>query len=116
MSRDDRYRLIEEPGQREFVRSEMNRFLVEATERGCESIGCTGISFVLMGVGSWFRELCEIDPAVTAQYFRTLAVIADPKASESTKQKAEARRTRLFKALCGAAGRQIENQNDGDAQ
>lgn len=111
---DDRYRRIEEPGQREFVLGEVNRFLVEATLRGSESIGCTGVSFVLMGIGSWFRELAELDPRNTAQYFRTLAVLADPTTSRAAKLKAEQRRTTLFKALCETAGRELNTPNNGE--
>lgn len=100
----DRYRRLEDPDQRAFVRSEINRFLVDATKAGCESIGCTGVSFVLMGMAYWSEEIVELDPALAARYLRQLALIYDPKSNHQKRTRAELKRRDLFKQICAIAG------------
>lgn len=109
----NRYRLINEPAQADFVREEVRRFLLEATERGCESLQATGVSFVLMGLGVWASELADAEPAWAASYFRALADIYDPSTSQRRKATAEVKRRKAFQALCAAAGA-LPRHHNGD--
>ena len=98
----NRYRLMTDPAQASFVREEVRRHLMIATERGAESLQASGVSFVLMGMSVWAGELSEANPRQASVYLRSLADIYDPNTSAARKRSAEAKRREAFKALCSA--------------
>lgn len=102
---DDRYRNITDPAQRAFVTDEIRRYLLAATERACESLSCTGVSFVLMGVRYWLTELAEIDARQAARYFRALADWIDPDSPPRRVELAVKRQKKAFLALCGGVNK-----------
>lgn len=73
---------------REIIRAH----LMDCTERGARAVGCSGASFVTMGMGVWVAELAELDGRATAALLRALADVMDPAATPSTKRDAETRR------------------------
>lgn len=77
--------------------------LIGATEEGAKAIGCTGASFVILGIGIWTSELAELDGRASAQMLRALADLYDPASNHTKKQHAEKKRraavSRLFAAL-----------------
>ena len=77
--------------------------LMAATSEGAKMVGCTGASFVIMGIGIWAAELCELDRRAVAKMFEALSVIYDPAANDRQKVKAEKSRRaavdKLFAAL-----------------
>lgn len=106
----DRYRPITDPDQARFVHEEIRRHLITATERGTESLNCSGVSFVLMGTRVWLFELAEIDARATADYFRCLAKLVDPRTPPARRKMAEQIRQRQFQHICRKA-----SQPTGDA-
>lgn len=108
-----RYRLMTDPAQAHFVREEVRRLLMVATEQGSESLEASGVSFVLMGMGVWAGELAEADPDLAPVYLRALADIFDPNTSDLRKAKAETKRREAFQAFCSAVGAQSRH-TDGD--
>lgn len=85
------------------LREKAHRHLVEATQNGAQDIGCTGASFVMIGLGIWTSELMELDARATSRLMHALSVFADPDASKTKKAHAERKRAaavnRLFAAL-----------------
>lgn len=73
------------------------------TEEGAKAIGCTGASFVVMGIAIWGAELAELDARAAAQMMRAIGDLYDPASSAAKKAHAEKKRraavTRLFAAL-----------------
>lgn len=78
-------------------------YLLAVTEEGSKALGCTGASFVLIGLGIWIEELSELDRRATAQMLRAIADIHDPGSNDIKKAKAEKKRRhaveRIFAAL-----------------
>lgn len=74
------------------VREIAYRHLLAVTELGAREIGCSGASFVMIGLGIWAAELHELDPKAAAQLLRSLATLYDPKASDNQKRAAEKKR------------------------
>jgi len=66
--------------------------LIVTTEEGSKAIGCTGISFVILGVSLWAGELYGLDPRAASKLFASLGVLFDSTASDGQKRKAEKRR------------------------
>lgn len=77
--------------------------LMAATSEGAKMVGCTGASFVIMGIGIWAAELCELDQRAVSKMFEALAVIYDPSANDRQKIKSEKSRRaavdKIFAAL-----------------
>lgn len=92
-----------DPAAQDAVRSMAHAYLLDVTALGSKAIGCTGVSFVLMGIGIWAAELSELDRKAVAMLFAALSVIYDPSASDAQKMRAERKRrkavNRLFAAL-----------------
>jgi|AntRauTorcE11897_2_1112592.scaffolds.fasta_scaffold54301_2 hypothetical protein len=101
----NRHRQITAPDQVAFVLSELNRILVDATERGCESLSCSGVSFVLLGMREWVWELRELDARLTAEHLRALADCVDPGSSTLKRDSAAKRVRSTFTRLCDGAVR-----------
>ena len=74
------------------VRAIIHAHLIECTDIGARAVGCTGASFVTMGIGIWAAELAELDGRATAILLRALADIMDPKNTPAAKAAAESRR------------------------
>ncbi|SFY20420.1 hypothetical protein SAMN04244548_03066 [Paracoccus pantotrophus] len=74
------------------VRDIVHAHLIECTGLGAKAVGCTGASFVTMGIGIWAAELAELDGKATAILLRALADIMDPKNTPAAKAAAESRR------------------------
>ncbi|RNF35108.1 hypothetical protein A7A09_008855 [Paracoccus methylarcula] len=73
--------------------------MLECTRLGARVAGCTGASFVTLGIGIWAAELAEQDGRATAILLRALADIMDPKNKPAAKAGAEARRQYAVKQL-----------------
>lgn len=73
--------------------------LLECTDLGSRAVGCTGASFVTMGIGIWAAELAELDARATAILLRALADIMDPKSTPGGRAEAENRRQYAVKML-----------------
>lgn len=89
----------EDDGSRKYVRAIILTALLQATERGCQALQCTGVSFVTMGLGHWSEELADIDAAAATKLMRALADIFDPKLSRGQKNAAERARREAVRAL-----------------
>ena len=76
--------------------------LLAVTEEGARSIGCTGASFVIMGMGIWGGELSELHPRAAAQMMRALADIYDPATNPTQKARAEKKRRAAVDKLLAA--------------
>jgi hypothetical protein len=92
-----------DPNAQDSVREIAYRHLLAVTELGAREIGCSGASFVMIGLGIWAAELHDLDPKAAAQLLRSLATLYDPKASDNQKRAAEKKRhaavTRLHAAV-----------------
>ena len=77
--------------------------LMSATEAGSKALGCTGASFVVLGISIWGGELAGLDARAAAQMMRAIGDIYDPATSVARKAHAEKKRraavNRLFAAL-----------------
>lgn len=77
--------------------------LMVATSEGASAVGCTGASFVIMGMGIWATELAELDAKATAQMLRSLGDLYDPASNAGKKRNAEKKRraavNKIFAAL-----------------
>lgn len=77
--------------------------LCSVTEQGAKALGCTGASFVILGIGIWAQEIAELDPKAAAQMLRSIADIYDPAVNDTGKARAERKRraavNRIFNAL-----------------
>lgn len=76
----------------EEIRDTIHSYLMATTTLGAQAVGCTGASFVTMGIGVWAAELAELDPRATGVLLRALADKLDPKATPAAKAAAESRR------------------------
>ena len=76
--------------------------LLAVTEEGAKSIGCTGTSFVILGLGIWAKELAELDSKASAQMLRALADLYDPTMNETGKIRAEKKRRSAVHKLLAA--------------
>jgi hypothetical protein len=77
-------------------------YLLACTEKASEAIGCTGASFVILGVGIWANELAELDARAARQMFDALGDLFDPSASDRKKAHAERRRRAAVNKLLAA--------------
>ncbi|EEX09598.1 hypothetical protein SL1157_1640 [Ruegeria lacuscaerulensis ITI-1157] len=77
-------------------------YLTAATIGGAKAIGCTGASFVIIGISLWLAELDELDPRATSQMLHALSVLHDPKANPTQKARAERRRKAAVDKLFAA--------------
>ncbi|AET73324.1 hypothetical protein EMVG_00038 [Emiliania huxleyi virus PS401] len=77
--------------------------LLAVTEVGAKAVGCTGASFVVMGLGIWAAELAELDARNTSRMLHALADLYDPASNDTKRIKAEKKRRaavlRLFAAV-----------------
>lgn len=77
--------------------------LLKLTEQGAQAMGCTGVSFVLMGMSIWTSELTELDSKAATQLLRSLADLYDPNTNDTGKARAEKKRrsavNRIFAAV-----------------
>lgn len=89
--------------QQDRVRRIAHSHLLSVTEEGARAIGCTGASFVILGLGMWTGELAELDRKAAAQMLRALADLYDPASNDARKIRAEKKRraavTRLLAAV-----------------
>lgn len=76
----------------EEIRHTIHSYLLATTTMGAQAVGCTGASFVTMGIGIWAAELAELDPKATGVLLRALADKVDPKATPAARAAAEGRR------------------------
>tara|TARA_R100001086_G_scaffold239581_1_gene165097 strand:- start:319 stop:666 length:348 start_codon:yes stop_codon:yes gene_type:complete len=83
--------------------------LADATLTGARALGCTGASFVLMGIGIWGRELCELDAKATAQMFRAIGDIYDQASNHTKLLNAEKRRKTAVRKLFAALDLEMAN-------
>lgn len=81
------------------ARSRVHAYLLAATDAGATDIGCTGISFVMIGLGCWASELVELDARAAAELFAALSVICDPHAKPQQKIRAERKRATAVRRL-----------------
>ncbi|OWU80453.1 hypothetical protein ATO1_08900 [Phaeobacter sp. 22II1-1F12B] len=72
------------------------------TEEGAKNIGCTGASFVILGLGIWAEELAELDGKASAQMLRALADLYDPTSNQPKKFNAEKKRRSAVDRLLAA--------------
>lgn len=96
---------IERPDakRQDMVRRVVHGHLMECTEKGSRALGCTGASFVIIGLGIWAAELSELDQKAAAQMLGAMAVLFDPASNDAQKRRAEKKRQvavdRLFASL-----------------
>lgn len=69
------------------------------TQRGCTRLGCSGVSFVTMGMGLWAAELSQLDGSAAAKLMRALAAMFDPDSSAEAKDQAEQDRSDAAREL-----------------
>lgn len=81
------------------VRDIARAHLLAVTETGARAIGCSGASFVMIGMALWAAEMAELDPKATAKLLRSLGTIYDPKSSDNQKRAAEIMRHAAVKQL-----------------
>lgn len=93
--------------QRQAAREVAYSFLLSATENGAKALGCTGASFVIIGLGLWAQELSELDAPALAQMLRSLADIYDPASSDPRKTFAERKRRTAVETLLAAVDMQM---------
>ncbi len=86
----------------DIARATAYRYLRLATEQGSQAIGCTGASFVLMGIGLWALELAELDAKAASRLLSALATIVDPKKNPRQKAHAEEERKKAVRAILAA--------------
>ena len=88
--------------EQERVRNTVHDHLLEITSKGAESIGCTGASFVMMGIGVWAAELAELDQKATAQLLSALGDLYNPASNDGQRRRAEKRRRQAVEKLHAA--------------
>ncbi|WP_422074156.1 hypothetical protein [Tranquillimonas rosea] len=88
--------------------------LQNATQDGATTIGCTGASFVILGLGIWASELVELDPKASARMLRSLADIYDPATNDTKKMHAEKKRRAAVDRILAAVDLDMA-QPDGRA-
>lgn len=76
--------------------------LLAATEAGAKAIGCTGASFVILGIGIWGSELAELDAKAASQMLRSIADLYDPASNHTKKIQAEKKRRAAVNRLLAA--------------
>lgn len=73
----------------DIVRDIVHGHLIECTGHGTRALGCSGASFVTMGMGLWAAELAELDGKASAAFLRSLADIVDPASKPPARIRAE---------------------------
>lgn len=91
-----------DPETQEVQREIAYAHLIECTTQGARSIGCTGASFVILGLRIWAQELAELDGKASAQMLRALADIFDPSSNHKKKLHAEKKRRAAVQRLLAA--------------
>ena len=76
--------------------------LLECTNNGARAIGCTGVSFVLLGLSLWISEIYELDEAAGRKFLVALATLYDSKATPAKKTAAERSRREAVKSILEA--------------
>lgn len=76
--------------------------LLAVTEEGAKAVGCTGASFVILGMAIWGSELAELDAKAAAQMLRSIADIYDPTLNATKKMRAEKKRRAAVDRLLAA--------------
>lgn len=76
--------------------------LLAVTEQGSKAIGCTGASFVILGIGMWGAELAELDAKAAGQMLRAIADLYDPASNQAKKIRAEKKRRAAVAKLLSA--------------
>jgi hypothetical protein len=84
------------------TRELLHAFLLDATSQGCKIVGCTGASFVIMGINVWASELVELDRKAASQMFRAIGDLYDPTANDTKRIRAEKRRRAAVDKLFAA--------------
>ena len=95
--------------QADVIASIAHAHLVECTILGAQALGCTGASFVTMGMGIWATEVAELDGKAAAQFLRALADLMEPGRKPAAKQEAEARRQYAVRRLLAAVDLMMNN-------
>jgi len=98
-----------DPDMQGAIRGRVYEHLLAVTEAGARSIGCTGASFVIMGVGIWGAELSELHPRAAAQMMRALADIYDPATNPTQKARAEKKRCAAVNKLLATVDLHMAN-------
>ncbi|SMO97220.1 hypothetical protein SAMN06265173_13542 [Thalassovita litoralis] len=96
------------------MRRMIHAHLMDATARGSRAAGCTGMSFVMIGMTIWAGELAELDPRSLSKMLDALSVIYDPAANATQKARAEKRRRAAVDKLFAALDLEM-NETQGNA-
>ncbi len=86
-------------GQQALVRKIVHQHLMTCTAAGAQEIGCSGASFVMLGIAEWVSELAYLDPKATSQMLAALSVLYDPRSNEAQKRRAEEKRRSAVRKL-----------------
>lgn len=89
----------EDEAAQEATRQVAHAHLLAVTQEGARAIGCTGASFVILGMGIWGAELAELDPKAAAQMLRSLGDLYDPAVNQTGKIRAEKKRRKAVVRL-----------------
>ncbi|MEM8822061.1 MAG: hypothetical protein AAGF30_00475 [Pseudomonadota bacterium] len=101
------------PDQEQMVRQKVRDALLAATDVACRAIGCTGISFVIMGTQRWAEDLAELDQKAAAKFYRALADIYDPASTDGKRAVAERKRRHAVDRLRLALDVDMQTPTDG---
>ncbi len=96
-------------GTADHLRSIAHDKMLDMTSVGAKAVGCTGASFVFLGLGIWAEELAELDPKAAVQFFSAVAVLIDPNANHAKKLRAEKKRAAAVKSLFAAVDLDMAN-------
>ncbi len=91
------------PEQQRSIMAQAHEVMFMATKMGISTIGCSGVSFIAIGISAWIAELSELDSEATSDMLRSLAVIQDPSKSDAERAMAEANRKDAVKRIHAAA-------------
>lgn len=90
------------PDNADYARDVAYKHLAICIKYASKELGCTGASFVLIGIGMWSAEIAELDAAATSQMLAALSVIYDPKSNDTKKAHAERKRLAAVKKIFGS--------------
>lgn len=89
--------------ERDAVLGRVTEVLTDTVETGVQTIGTSGIDFVMLSMAVWWAELVDLDARATSAMFAALSIIADPQASTMDKIAAEQCRIDTARDLIKAA-------------
>lgn len=89
-------------GSQDIIRQIAHAHLMECTTMGAKALGCSGASFVMLGIAIWAAELAELDRRAAAQMLAAIADLYDPASNDTKKRHAEKRRRQAVDRLHAA--------------